>query len=139
MSNQNRSVSVGGNVTGSAIVTGDSNTVTVNYEKANVPPPETVDIAAELAALKAALAEIQVTDKDRRKLDNAIEDAEVEVRETEPDRDEVGSALERALKYAEKAEGFASQIEKLRPHVERAAGWLGINWHNLLPIVGLTG
>jgi hypothetical protein len=50
----------------------------------------------------------------------------------------VGDALNRALKYAQKAEGFASAMEKLQPHLAKTTAWLGDNWHKLLSIVGLT-
>ncbi len=134
----NRSISIGGSVTGSAVVAGDGNTVTVNYQQAEIPPAETVDVAAELAALKEALAGLQAEDKDRKKIDNALEEAEDESGADAPDRDEVGAALERALKYAQKADGFARQIDKLKPHVQNLAGWLGENWYKLLSVVGLT-
>jgi hypothetical protein len=76
--------------------------------------------------------------EDQRKINNALEDAEVELEKPEPDKSEVGQALDRALKYAEKASGFAEAIDKLRPHVEAAAGWLGKHGYKLLPLVGLA-
>lgn len=134
--NQNRSVSIGGSVTGSAIVTGDSNTVSVQFQQAALPEPQSVDIQAELNALHELLVQLQ--SPDQRKIDNALDDAKEELKKPQPDKDEVGQALERALKYAQKANGFAEAIDKLRPHVEKAASWLGEHWYKLLPIVGLT-
>lgn len=89
---QNRSVSVGGSVTGSAIVTGDSNTVSVQYQQAALPSPESVDMAAELKALKEALANLQTPD--RRKIDNGLDEAEDELKKPQLDKDEVGKAME---------------------------------------------
>jgi len=131
----NRSVSIGGNVTGSAIVTGDRNVV-----KVTLPKPASVSIKDELAALRAILAELQTSDADRRRIDRALDDAEaeLEIPEAEQDRDLIGGAMERAIQYAEKVEGFAEKIEKLKPHIKNAAAWLGQNWHKLLPVVGLT-
>lgn len=134
--NQNRSVSIGGSVTGSAIVTGDSNTVSVQFQPASLPKPEQVNIKAEVEALREVLATL--SSPDRRKIDNALEDAEEELKKPEPDKDEVGKALDRAIGYAEKATGFAEAIDKLRPHVQNAAAWLGENWYKLLPLVGLA-
>jgi predicted ribosome quality control (RQC) complex YloA/Tae2 family protein len=134
--NSDRSVHIGGNVTGSAVVTGDSNKVSIQFQQASLPQPETVDIQAELAALKSVLAQLEA--QDQRKINNALEDAEVELEKPEPDKSEVGQALDRALKYAEKANGFAEAIDKLRPHVEAAAGWLGKHGYKLLPLVGLA-
>ena len=50
----------------------------------------------------------------------------------------MGEALNRALKYAKKAEGFAGAIEKLQPHFTKTTAWLGENWHKLLGLVSLT-
>lgn len=133
---QNRSVSGIGNVTGSAIVTGDSNTVSVQYQQAALPPLESVDMAAELKALREALATLQTTD--RRKIDNALDEAEDELQKPQPDKNEVGKAVDRALDYAKKADGFTEAIEKIKPRVEKAAAWLGENWYKLLGVVNLV-
>ncbi|ARV62733.1 CHAT domain-containing protein [Nostocales cyanobacterium HT-58-2] len=132
---QNRSVSIGGNVTGSAIQTGDSNVANIQFQPVSLPAPESVDIQAELNALCEALAKLE--SPDRRKIENAFADAEEEVNKPKPDKDEVGKALDRALDYAKKAEGFASVVEKLKPHLTKTTAWLGENWHKLLGIVGL--
>jgi hypothetical protein len=134
--NQNRSVSIGGSVTGSAIVTGDGNTVSVQFQPAALPQPESVNIQAELDALHELLSQLQ--SPDQRKIDNALDDAKEELKKPKPDKDEVGQALDRAMTYAQKANGFAEAIDKLRPHVEKAASWLGENWYKLLTLVGLT-
>lgn len=133
---QDRSVSVGGNMIGSAAVTGDSNTVSVQYQQAALPPPESVDMAAELRALREALATLQTTD--RRKIDNALDEAEDELKKPQPDKNEVGKAVERALDYAKKADGFTEAIAKIQPRVEKAAAWLGENWYKLLGMVNLV-
>ncbi|MEO0970916.1 MAG: hypothetical protein AAFX80_22010, partial [Cyanobacteria bacterium J06639_18] len=61
-----------------------------------------------------------------------------EISKPQPDKDEVGEALNRALKYAKKAKGFASVFEKLQPHLTKTTAWLGENWHKLLSFVSLT-
>ncbi len=116
---QHRSVSVGGGVTVSAIVTGDSNTVSVQYQQAALPPPESVDMAAELKALKQALANLQTPD--RRKINNALDEAKDELKKPQPDKDEVGKAMERALGYAQRARRLSGALEKMAPRVEKAA------------------
>ncbi len=122
-------------MTGSAIVTGDSNTVSVQYQQTALPPPESVDMATELKALREALSSLQTPD--RRKIDNALDEAEDELKKPQPDKDEVGKAMERALGYAKKAEGFSGALEKITPRVEKAAAWLGENWYKILSFVGL--
>ncbi len=132
---QNRSVSIGGNVTGSAVQTGDRNVANIQFQPVSLPAPESVDIRAELNALHEAIALLE--SPDRRKIDNAFADASEEVNKPKPDKDEVGKALDRALDYAKRAEGFASMAEKLKPHLTKTTAWLGENWHKLLGIVGL--
>jgi hypothetical protein len=50
----------------------------------------------------------------------------------------MGGALERALRYAGKAVGFAEVAGKIAPHVQNAVAWLGEHWRKLLPLVDLT-
>ena len=51
----NRGVAIGGSVIGGAVVTGDHNVTEVRYRKVTLPPAESVDIRAELAALRDLL------------------------------------------------------------------------------------
>ncbi len=131
-----RSVSIGGDATGNVIQTGDHNVASVKFTQTTLPNPGSVDIAGELSALRDLLAKLQAPDQG--KIDRAIEDASEELTKPEPDKDEIGVALDRALNYAKKAEGFADTASKLQSHITNAVGWLGDNWHKLLPIVGLA-
>lgn len=134
--NHNSSVSVGGSVTDSVIQTGDENIATVQFQQAALPQPESVNIQAEVAALRELL--LQLKAPDQRKIERAFEDVEEELEKPEPDKDEIGQALDRAVNYAKKANRFAEAIDKLRPHVEKLTAWLGQNWHKLLSLVGLA-
>ena len=69
----NRSISVGGNVKGSVLQTGDGNTANVQYTKTTLPPAESVDIKSELAALRELLAQLNAPDS--KKIDRAAEAA----------------------------------------------------------------
>lgn len=129
---QNLSVSIGGSVTGSAIQTGDSNVANVTFTSGNLPTSESVNIHAEISALQEILAKL--SSSDRRKIDNAFADIEEELDKPIPDKAEVGKALERALGYAQKAEGFATQSKKLKVHLTNTVAWLGDNWYKLLSI-----
>ena len=131
--NSDRSVSIGGSVTGGAVVTGDSNTVSVQFQQASLPQPDTVDIQAELKALQAILASFNdpIATGVAQKL-------EEEATKADPDKSVVATTLETGLTYAKNLAGFAESIDKLRPHVESAAGWLGKHGHKLLPLVGLA-
>ncbi len=91
-----------------------------------LPASASVNIQAELNALREFLAKLETLD--RRKIDNAFEDAQEELNKPQPDKNEVGKALNRAFDYAKKAEGFASTIAKLQPHITNITAWLGDNW-----------
>ena len=54
-----RSIHVGGSMNGSAAVTGDGNQVSVRHERVALPPPQSVDVATELAALRGVLAKLE--------------------------------------------------------------------------------
>ena len=131
-----RSVSVGGNAIGNVIVTGDRNVVRAKITQVTLPPPETVDMAAEIQALREVLTALDTPDA--RKIRNAFDEVGDELAKPSPDKDEVGQALQRALGYAEKVAGFADKVEALAPRVVNAVSWLGKNWHKLLATVGLS-
>ncbi|MGE3537071.1 MAG: hypothetical protein AB7N91_06475 [Candidatus Tectimicrobiota bacterium] len=131
-----RSVSIGGNVSNTVIQTGDRNFASVHAQRAVFPSPEHVDMQAELAALREALARLE--SPEQRKIANALSDVEDELARPEPDKNEVGKALERTLEYASKAKGFAEALGTLQPHVTNAVAWLGEHWHKLLALVGLA-
>jgi uncharacterized protein (DUF2126 family) len=88
--------------------------------------PASVNIQAELNALREILAKLETSDS--RKIDNAFEDTQEELNKPQPDKNEVRKALDRAFDYAKKAEGFVSMIAKLQPHITNITAWLGDNW-----------
>jgi len=135
-SGSNRSVTAR-DVTGSSIVTGDRNIVSTAMKQIALPPAEQVDVKAELAALREALAELKKV-PDRGKLDRAMEDAAEETAKPEPDKKEVGGALERVVKYAKAADDFGEHTEKLLPRLAALASWLGPAGHTLLSMLGLS-
>jgi len=53
-----------------------------------------------------------------------VDDAKEELKKPDPNKDEVGQVLDRALGYVQKANDFAEVIDKLRPHVEKAAAFV---------------
>jgi len=135
-SGSNRSVTAR-DVTGSSIVTGDRNIVSTAMKQIALPPAEQVDVKAELAALREALAELKKV-PDRGKLDRAMEDAAEETAKPEPDKKEVGGALERVVKYAKAADDFGEHTEKLLPRLAALASWLGPAGHTLLSMLFLS-
>jgi hypothetical protein len=126
-------VTIQGSVTGGAVVAGSHNTVSVTYSQAALPPPESVDIKAALAAIEAALA--TMASPDQKKITNAMTEAKDEADKPAVDKAEVGKALERALEYAQKAAGFAAILEKIQPHVLGAASWLGAHGQLILKAI----
>jgi len=129
------SISVG-DMSGSAFTIGNQNEVSIQFQKASVPDPETIDIQAELQAFKTLLLDLN-QDQNDPVVAGAIQKIEQESQKEQPDKNVVGKALKTGLEYAEDLNGFANSIDKLRPHVEAVAGWLGKHGHKLLPLVGL--
>jgi hypothetical protein len=130
-----RAITIGRDMVGSSAITGNQNVAYTTY-RATLPPAEGVDIRAEVSALREFLSALG--SPEQAKLEHALADAQEEVSKPEPDRDELGGALERAIKYAKQANGFADQVQKLKPHLEAACSWLGQNWHKLLAATGLN-
>lgn len=132
----NRSVTAG-NITGSSVVTGNQNTVTTTMRQVAAPPAETVDVKAEVAALRELLAQMQNV-PDRGKVDRAMQDAVEESAKPQPDKAEVGGAVERAIKYATSADDFGEHVEKLLPRLTAIASWVGAAGRAMLALVGVT-
>jgi hypothetical protein len=131
-----RGVSIGRDAIGNVIQTGDNNTATL--QQVQLPPPNSVNIQAEVQALRELLTALTgATPSQQVKITSAITEAEAVLALPEPDRDEVGEAIDRALKNAQKVEGFAKVIDVVKPHVIPIAAWLGTNWDRILTVVGL--
>jgi hypothetical protein len=75
-------------ITGSSVVTGDNNTVSTRMQQIPLPPPGTVDVSAELAALQELVCKLNL--QDRGKLNRAIEDAKEETSKADPDKEKWG-------------------------------------------------
>lgn len=133
-SGDNRSVHVGRDVIGSNIVTGSGNRLTTTTH-VTVPPADTVDAQAELAALREILAKLQTPDHDR--LTFACQYAGDLAAEPKPDKKQIAGSLHRALTFAKDANDFAGQVAALAPRVAALASWLGTEGHALLSMPGL--
>lgn len=121
------------NVSGNNVIqTGDHNAGRVDQRSISYPPPESIDMAAELAAIRALLSNLETPDAG--KINNALADLEDEVSRETPDKDEVGGALQRALKYAKHASNFTERFDELRTRIVNVAGWLGEKWHVLVEV-----
>lgn len=128
-----RSIQIGGNATGS-LVTGDHNQVATTLTQVIPPPPEQVDIAAELAALRTLIDRLSLPNRDKAL--RALDDAKDEV--ANADKPETANALERAVKVAKTASDFATNVNDIETKVVRIAGWLGPAAKGLLALLGLT-
>jgi hypothetical protein len=134
-SSDNRSVTAR-DVTDSNIVTGDHNEVSTTTRQVALPPADTVDVKAELAALRDLIVELKNV-PDRGKLDRALEDAVEEAAKPNRDKAELGSAVERVIRYAKSANDFSDQFEKLQPRLTAIASWLGVAGRGLLALAGI--
>jgi hypothetical protein len=133
----NRSVKIGRDAIGNVIITGDENevsaTITASKGTKKRASDRSVRIDSELASIRAIIERLGSEQAGR--IGRAFDDATEEVARPSPDRNEVGAALERALQTAQKAHGFAEEIDKLAPHVRNAVLWLGDGWNKLLAFV----
>lgn len=131
----NRSISIGGNVSGSILQTGDQNVATLTAT--TLPPAETVDIAAVLTELRALMTAGAAPASPRIQLE--LDDAAAEATKPAPERPEIAGALERALGSFKKTADFATNATKVAELVTKAAGWIGAaHVGGLLGLVGLT-
>jgi hypothetical protein len=135
-SDDNRSVNVGGNVTGSSVVTGDNNRVSTRMTQHTLPSPETVDVKAELAAIKDLLAGLNVPERDE--LDHAVQAAERRAAKPDPDKKEIAVEAERIVKYAKAADDFGEHAAKILPRLVALGSWLGTHGHALLAMLGVA-
>ncbi|MBP0031919.1 MAG: hypothetical protein J7524_01970 [Roseofilum sp. Belize BBD 4] len=138
---QNRSIYVGGDVTGSPLATGDGNSIVigdgnqsrVEFQQAPLPKPETVHIIfSELKAIEEIFTNFNdpIATGVAQKLASEAEKPEL-------DPSIVAETLDTGLNYIQKLSGFAEKVNQLKPHVEATASWLGEHGHKLLPLVGL--
>jgi hypothetical protein len=134
-SGDNRSVTAR-DITGSSVVTGDNNQISTSMRQYTLPPPETVDVKAELAALQELVAKLNL--RERGKFDRAVQDAVEETGKSEPDKGEVAAALERIVKYAKAADDFDGHVSKLLPHIAALGSWLGTAGRALLTAIGIA-
>lgn len=131
-----RSIHVGRDAIGSNLTSGDNNDISLNFQKVALPPPESVNISKELAALRNVLT--QLKSPDQSKIENALADANSELTKPTPDKSEMGDAIGRALKYAKQAADFTKVIESVKGPVIGIASWLGTNVNSILAAVGLS-
>src|ERR1700759_1731082 len=130
-----RRVSIGHDAVGNVITTGDENVVeahvTAGKHEMLLTDPATLDVAAELAAIRTIL--MAMDSEHAKKSGRALDDADDEAsKQTGADKDELGKALERALSYAKSASAFAIVATRLAPHLTNAVAWLGDKWSALL-------
>ena len=130
-----RGVRIGCDGIGNVIVTGDRNAVgaqvTATKTEAPLADPATIDVAKELAVIRALLLSLE--SEHAKKIDRALDDADEEAsKKSEGSKDELGKALDRALGYAKSASAFATVAAKLAPLLKNVVTWLGGTWTALL-------
>jgi len=116
-------------------IAGDYNIAVSIATNTRFPAAETVDVSAELTAIRSVLDALE--GPERRKIDNALREAEDDATRDDPDRDEVGKALDRAVEYASKTAGFLDVVDTLRPHLLNVAGWLGSYGPHVARVLGI--
>lgn len=139
-------IHIGGNASGVNIIQGDHNVTntgpvitqtgsgSLQAGGSNTSGfPVRVDIRQELAKLREALSPLK--SEHRRKIDNALEEAEAEAAGPHPDHEEVSKSLTRALEYAKKAQGFAQVAAESKPHLMKVVAWLGSEYQHVAELM----
>ncbi|MEL7486016.1 MAG: hypothetical protein AAGJ87_02245, partial [Pseudomonadota bacterium] len=116
-----RSVSAGRDIVGSQVTTGDGNYNKMKDVSVAIPDAASVDLKKALDEFTEALAALQTDD--RRKLDNALDDAAAEAEKDAPDEKELADSLERVGRYAKAADNFSEHAENI---AERAAPLIAV-------------
>ena len=126
-------ISVGGNVSGSALSTGNKNTQTVTYTTTEGSGQDTAAVLEALREIRAALDGLSgpYVKPAQANTDTAI----TEVSGEQVNKDAVGGAIETALEAAKKSADFISVAAKIGPYVKTIAGWLGDSWSHLSNIL----
>jgi hypothetical protein len=136
INDSSRNTHVGGSITGSSIVSGDHSHATTTFTQVRPPEAASVDVAAELASLRALVEALRTPD--RRRYENALEEAQEDSAKPEPDKAEIAGALERAVKIAKAAPGFLERANAIQDSVVKLAGWLGPAAKGVLALLGLS-
>jgi hypothetical protein len=118
---------------GVAAATGTRSKATATYSE-TAPRDPSVDLSAEIAALREILAGLRGVDS---KALTRLDEAQAEAKKPEPNRKEVHDLITQAARYAKGAEDFAEHTEKLVPRLTRIAAWLGQAWSSWAPNLGL--
>lgn len=86
------------------------------------PGNPVIDIAQTLQTLRAAFGEIPGVEV---KALTRLEEASQEAAKPAPEAKEITTLVDQATRYATKAAGFASAVDKLAPHLKRVWDWAG--------------
>lgn len=127
------SISIGGNVNGSSIVTGDSNFVSTGDISISLPDPGSFDIVEELDSIRNLIISSQK--ETNEEIIQKLDDAKAEARRRLPDKQRVGDSVKSVLNYASGMAGVGYFAERLAPHLRNVVSWLGTSWHDLLQIL----
>ncbi|MGH1365343.1 MAG: hypothetical protein ACRBF0_17405 [Calditrichia bacterium] len=134
----NRNISVGGNVSGSVLITGDKNTVTHSSHNNTAPPAAGSLEEAKLCLkeIKDILAKMQLSQANTIKTKKALETANEFIELENPLRSEIDEEIATAINLIREEDAFESYKAELRSPIEKLKNWLGDNWMHLATVVG---
>lgn len=137
---EKRSISIGGGAEGNVFVLGNQNetraSIVLEINRGDLPPAISVNIVAQLAALRELLAPLAAGEKPL--VEAAIAEAEALAKKSNPPKDQIGNALERAVGYAGGAAKLMQSGEKLWPVLKAIGGWLGEHGLKFLQLAGIA-
>lgn len=89
----------------------------------------------DLAALRAALAELAMPDAARQAATQALDAAEEELRQPEPDKQRVAGRLEEVAGVLGRLGLLVGAVDRLAGPLQHLAGWLGPAGHALAALL----
>ena len=136
-----RSIIIGGNVSGSAIISGKGNNVNINSggtQEASTTNISLDEVTKSLSELKIHLAGLSLTEKQKRRMILQLEVAEAALDEDDEkhvDKSEVASSVKKVLEVAKTADDFLAKSASVGGHVKKIGGWLGAAGATLLQLL----
>ena len=86
------------------------------------------EVAQLLTLVKQEVAQLDVPDKDKKKITNELEGAELEVTEDQPDKKTIADKLQAATRTLKEVGPLTAQAVKVGNMIGKAILWCGAQW-----------
>ncbi len=86
-------------------------------------PPE--DVLKIIQAIQQKVGELDIGDKDKRKISNHLDNVKIELEEKEPDKKSIEESIKSANEILKEAKATGETLKDIGVMVGKAAKWLG--------------